>query len=162
MWVYNYTSVCLYDPRLMVMLYNVMWHRVSLVRQVECRVWRSLWLFSTTCVRRHLTLWVSLLSLSISLSLSQHTYVHTPTHQMAISDHITDSAEKSSLLRKEQRMREREKSKDISDNLKQLCERQRCSLDEVEAKRKEFTTELCEMRKRAEVRTWGWSSHNTL
>ena len=64
---------------------------------------------------------------------------------------MTALCEQSSVLRKEQRVKEKEMSIKISDELKQLCERQGCSLDQVEAKRKEFTSELWEMRKKAEV-----------
>ena len=54
-------------------------------------------------------------------------------------------------LRKEERQREREKSKEISEQLKELCDGGSCSLEDIEAKRREFTKELEEMRKTSEV-----------
>ena len=55
------------------------------------------------------------------------------------------------LLRREERQREREKSKEISEQLKGMCDGGSCSLEDIEAKRKEFTMELEEMRKTSEV-----------
>ena len=63
--------------------------------------------------------------------------------------------EQSEQLRKEERVREREKSREISEELKQLCEGGACSLEHIQAKRKEFTLELEEMRRSSEVsETW--------
>ena len=54
-------------------------------------------------------------------------------------------------LRRDERVREREKSKEISEQLKQLCEGGACSIQDIETKRKEFTVELEEMRRSSEV-----------
>ena len=48
-------------------------------------------------------------------------------------------------------MREREKSREISEELKQLCEGGACSLEHIQERRKEFTLELEEMRRSSEV-----------
>ena len=54
-------------------------------------------------------------------------------------------------LRREEKVREREKSKEISEQLKQLCEGGTCSLEHIQGRRKEFTLELEEMRRLSEV-----------
>ena len=58
-------------------------------------------------------------------------------------------------LRRDERQREREKSREISEQLKKLCDGGTCSMDDIEAKRKEFTRELEEMRRSSEVSVRG-------
>ena len=53
---------------------------------------------------------------------------------------------------REQRTSEREKGREISEELKRMCEGGVASLDQVEARRKEFVSELEELRMTARVR----------
>ena len=71
--------------------------------------------------------------------------------QAAVTDHMEACHEHIDQLRKDERLREREKSKEISEQLKQLCDGSTCSLEDIETKRKEFTLELEEMRRSSEV-----------
>ena len=61
------------------------------------------------------------------------------------------SQEQCDQLRREERVREREKSREISEELKRLCEGGACSLEHIQERRKEFTLELEEMRRSSEV-----------
>lgn len=55
-------------------------------------------------------------------------------------------------LRREERQREKGKSKEISEQLKRLCDGGNCSLEDIKEKRREFSRELEEMRRSAEVK----------
>ncbi len=55
-------------------------------------------------------------------------------------------------LVREQRSKERDKSREIGDELKKMCEGGVASLEEVESRRKDFLSELEKMRNAAEVR----------
>ena len=69
-----------------------------------------------------------------------------------LDEYLEDSRLKLDQLIREQRSKEREKSREIGDELKKMCEGGVASLEEVESKRKDFLSELDKMRAEAEVR----------
>ena len=77
--------------------------------------------------------------------------------QGILDDFLEDSRSKLDQLVREQRSKEREKSREIGDELKRMCEGGVASLDEVESRRKEFLSELEKTRTEAEVRVQGCS-----